>query len=449
MESQLRLKQIMLAASLMLSSALQAWPSYDLLKYVPSMPSISRFFTRSASTDTPVLTAEQIEAARTAALTNGQNNNAAISTNNPTINQTEAIVVVEDFDVDSGAGVGFPGVGGNRVQVQKKQEKTEPETETQNTIPTVPLSSTLLSKKVIIPAAVTTGVSAAAVVATQTEAGRSAVAGFAANVWNPAYNAVTNAAASVDYAALGNRGLALVQNNQLSLGAAAATAAVAGAAYKFWPAKSKEVKMVGVMVGVIEYQKKAMDHLKTLQLTTNVFYQEECNKARQSFEELIIAGNVEELCNLSADYCQKLETFTTRDGQIIAKQSFHIRRAAIEKLNFLLNELSAYSVVHIGHCEPMNAYVNCKHVLGLQLRFANLALDISDVLISLRADMTIPAKASPIAVDTNVVDPAAGVGLPGIVQQENIQQQEKTEPETETQNTIPTVPLSSTLLSKK
>ena len=253
----------MLAASLMLSSALQAWPSYDLLKYVPSMPSISRFFTRSASTDTPVLTAEQIEAARTAALTNGQNNNAAISTNNPTINQTEAIVVVEDFDVDSGAGVGLPGVGGNRVQVQKKQEKTEPETKTQNTIPTASLSSTLLSKKVVIPTAVTTGVSAAAVVATQTEAGRSAVAGFAANVWNPAYNAVTNAAASVDYAALGNRGLALVQNNQLSLGAAAATAAVAGAAYKFWPAKSVESKEVK-MVTVIEYATAFKAHITKL-----------------------------------------------------------------------------------------------------------------------------------------------------------------------------------------
>jgi hypothetical protein len=260
MESQLRLKQIMLAASLMLSSALQAWSPSDLLKYVPSMPSVSQFFTRSANTTTPGLTAEQIEAARTAALTNGQNNNAAISTNNPTITQTDAIVVVEDFDVDPAAGVGLPGVGGNRVQVQKKQEKTEPETKAQNTIPTVPLSSTLLSKKVVIPAAVTTGVSAAAVVATQTEAGRSAVAGFAANVWNPAYNAVTNAAASVDYAALSNRGLALVQNNQLSLGAAAATAAVAGAAYKFWPAKSKEVKMVSD----IEYMSAVKAHITKL-----------------------------------------------------------------------------------------------------------------------------------------------------------------------------------------
>ena len=69
--------------------------------------------------------------------------------------------------------------------------------------------------------------------------------------------------ASVDYAALGNRGLALVQNNQLSLGAAAATAAVAGSYYKFWPAKSVESKEVK-MVTVIEYATAFKAHITKL-----------------------------------------------------------------------------------------------------------------------------------------------------------------------------------------
>ena len=408
MASQLRLKQIMLAASLMLSSALQAWSPSDLLKYVPSMPSISRFFTRSASTDTPVLTAEQIDAARIAALTNGQTV-ATTSTAATTENRDSVVIVPESLDEATRLHLLY-------LEICDQYEKAMTHIQGMVLPKLQDCSQDFIQERQSIEWQITTGdvqglneltEKFCQSLATVSVCGQempvqsdyirraavekldillSALSGYCMiHIGRYAYVDCRYAdSVKVDLALLAIK----ISNVLISLRADMTVPTAASAIVVDQADVDRALHHE-----LSKQDQKVMDHLKTLQLS-KAFYQEECNKARQSFEAFIIAGNVQELNKLFEEYCQKLQAFTI-DGKIIAQQSPNIRRAAVEKLNFLLNALSAYCVIHIAHYEPMNAYVDCRHPDSVKVDLALLAIKISNVLLSLKADLTIPAKASP------------------------------------------------------
>ena len=487
MKTQLRLKQIMLAASLMLSSALQAWSPSDLLKYVPSMPSVSQFFTRSVSSTAP----EQIEAARIAALTNGQT--VATTTENQESIATDA-VTPESTDTNSisataalyldlctqreAARTHMQGMVLPKPKDFHQEDFIQARRSFEWQIIAGDVQGLNELTENFCKSLVTVFVSGQELPVQSDHIRRAAIEKLNFLLGElKAYSTVHLGRCEPMNAYVDCRhthdvqfsfaNLAIkISKVLLSLNAdmTVPTAPIATSAILVDPADEESA----LYNEFCKQDQKATAHLETLQLG-KAYYQEECIKARQSFEALIIAGNVQELNNLCEDYCQKLKTFTTIDGEIIPKQSLNIRRAAVEKLNVLLSGLSAYSTVHLGHCEPMNAYVDCRHTRDVQFSFANLAIKISKALLSLSTDMTIPTVST---AASTYVDPAAGVGSPedysivisqtthgvnnnnqgalsNMAQQQQVQtEQKKTETETP-KDIIPTTSLSSTLLSKK